>query len=94
MTNVAKRNGEIQPFEAEKIRNSIRKAAIDAGLSPDKKKKMIEGVAKKATEMAEQKGQIETSALRDKILNELNQSEPKVAEAWRKFDQKYKTKVT
>jgi hypothetical protein len=32
---------------------------------------MIEAVAKKATEMAEQKGQIETSALRDKILNEL-----------------------
>jgi transcriptional regulator NrdR family protein len=94
MINVIKRNGKMQSFEAEKVRNSIRKAAIGAGLSPDKKKKMIEGVAKKATEMVEQKGQMETSALRDKILNELDQTEPKVAEAWRKFDQKYKIKVT
>jgi transcriptional regulator NrdR family protein len=94
MINVIKRNKEMQSFEAKKVRNSIRKAAIDAGLSPDKKKKMIEGVAKKATEMVEQKGQMETSALRDKILNELDQTEPKVAEAWRKFDQKYKTRVT
>ena len=89
--DVIKRNGHTEPFNAEKITNSIRKAAVDAGIRIDKKKKMIEGVAKKAIEMAEQKGQVETSALRDKILDELNQSEPKVAEAWRKFDQKYKT---
>lgn len=91
--DVIKRNGHTEPFNAEKITNSIRKAAVDAGIQIDKKKKMIEGIAKKAIEMAEQKGQVETSALRDKILNELNQSEPKVAEAWREFDQKYKTNV-
>ena len=92
MTNVKKRNGEIQPFEAEKIRNSIRKAAIDAGLSPDKKKKMIEGVAKKAIEMAKQRDQIETRALRDTILAELEKTEAPLAEAWRRFDNKYKAK--
>jgi hypothetical protein len=36
---------------------------------------MVEGVVKKAIEMAERKGQIEISALRDKILNELDQTE-------------------
>jgi hypothetical protein len=36
---------------------------------------MIESVDKKAIDMAEQKGQIEASALRDKILNELDQTE-------------------
>jgi transcriptional regulator NrdR family protein len=94
MAEVIKRNGQREDFRAEKIANAIRKASIDAGIQIDKKKKMMEDVSKKAIEMAEQKGQIATSALRDKILNELNQTEPKVAEAWRKFDQKYKTKVT
>jgi transcriptional regulator NrdR family protein len=92
--DVIKRNGRAEPFNGEKMINSIRKATVNAGMQIDKKRKMIEGVAKKVTEMAEQKGQVETSALCDKILNELNQSEPKVAEAWRKFDQKYKTRVT
>lgn len=91
MADVIKRSGQREAFNSEKITNSIRKAAVDAGIRIDKKRKMIEGVAKKVTEMAEQKGQIETSALRDKILNELDKAEPKVAEAWRKFDQKYKT---
>ena len=94
MVEVIKRNGQREDFRAEKITNSIRKAAVDAGVQIDKKRKMIEGVTKKAIEMAEQKGQIETSALRDKILNELGQTEPKVAEAWRKFDQRYKARVT
>jgi transcriptional regulator NrdR family protein len=92
--DIIKRNGHTEPFNAEKMTNSIRKAAVDAGIQIDKKRKMIEGVAKKVTEMAEQKGQIEFSAIRDKILNELDQAEPKMAEAWRKFDQKYKIKIT
>jgi transcriptional regulator NrdR family protein len=53
--DVIKRNGHTEPFNAEKMTNSIRKAAVDAGIQIDKKRKMIEGVAKKATEMAEQK---------------------------------------
>jgi len=91
MAEVIKRSGQRESFNAEKIRNSIRKAVIDAGIQIEKKKKIIEAVAKKSIKMAERKGQIEASALHDKVLNELDKTDPKVAEAWRKFDQKHKS---
>jgi transcriptional regulator NrdR family protein len=37
--DVIKRNGRAEPFNGEKMINSIRKATVDAGIQIDKKRK-------------------------------------------------------
>lgn len=90
MVEVIKRNGDREPFDAEKLTNSITRAAVDAGIRVERKKQMIVSVVQRAIEMAAHKKQIESSVLRDNILDELEQTESKVAAAWEDYDQKHK----
>lgn len=90
MSNVTKRSGDKEPFNAEKIRKSIRKAAVDAGVSEEVMKDEIEHVANDAIEMSKKKSGIKTGMIRNSILNQLDDVQPSVSESWRKFDSKYK----
>ena len=85
---VIKKDGSREPFDPEKIRNSIRSAANMTDLSEERKNEIVEQVTKKVLEMAGESEVIETSEIRDKILLELDQIELSVANAWREYESK------
>jgi len=87
---VIKKDGIKQPFAAEKIRNSIAAAAQTTDLSGERKNEVVEQVATTVIQMAEEKEEIATSEIREKILSELDSIEPVISEAWRKHDQERK----
>jgi len=89
-SNVVKKDGTKEPFNSEKIRNSISAAAELANLSEEKKNEVVEQVATTVIQMAEKKEEIATSELREKILSDLDRIEPSVSAAWRKYDQEQK----
>ncbi len=51
---------------------------------------MVEEVAATVIQMAEEKDEIATSEIKEKILSELDVVEPAVSEAWRKHEQENK----
>jgi transcriptional regulator NrdR family protein len=89
-SNVVKKDGSKEPLDAEKIRNSIAAAAELANLSEEKKNEVVEQVATAVIQTAEDKEEIATSEIREKILSELDRIEPTVSAAWRKYDQEKK----
>lgn len=84
---VIKKDGTKQPFDAEKIKKAIAIAVEEAGLPEERKNEVVEQVSAAAIQLAEEKEEIATSELREKILSELDTIEPSVSEAWRKHDQ-------
>jgi transcriptional repressor NrdR len=90
MTDVRKRSGKKEPFDSYKIRRSIQKAGIDAGYTLDDIAELVDEVTNKIAEIAEQKNEINTDAIRDNVLNQLDKMQSAIAESWRKFDRKYK----
>lgn len=90
MTNVRKRSGNKEPFDPNKIKRSIQKAGIDAGYAIEDIVQLVDDVTDQIIEMAEQKNEINTDAIRDNVLNELDKAQASIAESWRKFDRKYK----
>jgi len=87
---VIKKDGTKEPFDPEKIRNSIAVAAEQAGLLEERKNEVVEQVATAVIQMAEEKEEIATLELREKILLDLDRIEPSVSAAWRKYDQEQK----
>ena len=84
---VIKKDGSEQPFDPEKIRDSVRKACEQAGLSQGKKEELAEKVARVALEAASDRGKISTTEIRGKLLTKLERVQPSVAKAWREHDQ-------
>ena len=87
---VIKKDGAKEPFDAEKIKNSILGAAQRTELSEERKNEVVEEVAATVIQMAEEKDEIATSEIKAKILSELDIVEPAVSEAWRKYEQENK----
>jgi len=83
---VIKDDGTREPFDAEKIRISIRAAARAAGLAEDKVQELVSEVGESAIDMAEAREVIVASEIRSFILNELDEIDFSVAEAWREYD--------
>ena len=83
---VIKKDGSKQPFDAEKIKNSIRAAASQAGLPEEKMNEVVEKVTLAAVSMADAKEEIASTEIKEKILSELDSVEPSVSDAWRKYD--------
>ena len=88
---VIKKDGTKEPFDAEKIKNSILGAAQRTDLPEERKNEVVEKVAAAVIQMAEEKDEIATSELKAKILSELDSVEPAVSNAWRKYEQEKKT---
>jgi len=84
---VIKKDGSEQPFDPEKIRDSIRKACDGAGLSQGKTEELVEEVSSVALETASERSKIPTTEIRGKLLTKLERVQPSVAEAWREHDQ-------
>jgi len=87
---VIKKDGTKEPFDAEKIKNSIAGAAIRTDLSEERRSEVVGRAASSVIQMAEGKEEIATSEIREKILSELNAIEPAVAESWRKYEEEKK----
>lgn len=87
---VIKKDGTKEPFDAEKIKNSILGAAQRTDLSEERKNEVVEKVAATVIQMAEEKEEIATSEIKDKILSELDSVEPAVSEAWKKYEEEKK----
>jgi|YelNatPaOPRAMG01_1025707.scaffolds.fasta_scaffold38739_1 transcriptional regulator NrdR family protein len=88
MTNfVIKKSGEREPFDPMKIENSIRAAATDAGLPTERINELVSRVAKVVVDAVVDKNEVATSEIKTRILAELDEIEPAVADAWRQFDE-------
>lgn len=85
-TNVIKRNGTVEPFDAEKMKSAVRAAATEAGIAAERMEEIVEQAVRPAMEAAEQVEEIETSVLRDKILAALDDIDPSISDAWRKYN--------
>lgn len=90
MTNVVKRKGSIEPFNPDKIRGSLQKAAIDAGYSVEEKKDIINEVFANINKKLDKGDEIKSETIRACLLTELDKCEPYMAKSWRRFDKKYK----
>ncbi len=90
MTVVRKSSGDNEQFDAVKLKRSIQKAGIDAGYTLDDIEEDVDEITSKIEEFAKQKNEINSAAIRDHILKELDELNPAVAQAWLKFDEKYK----
>jgi len=89
-TQVIKKDGTKQPFDAGKIKNSIAAAAVRTDLPAERQTEVVEQVAAKVIQLAGEKEEIASSEIRESILSELDVVEPAVSEAWRKYDQEKK----
>jgi len=89
-SEVIKKDGTKQPFDAEKIKNSIAAAALRTDLSEERQAEVTGQVAAKVVQVADEKEEIATSEIKEIILNELDIVEPAVAGAWRKYEQEQK----
>ncbi|MDD3614518.1 MAG: ATP cone domain-containing protein [Candidatus Pacebacteria bacterium] len=86
---VIKKTGEKEPFDPIKVEDSIRAAAADANLTPERTESVVNRVAAVIIEMATKRDEIATSEIRARILKELDVLEPAVAEKWRKFEEEH-----
>jgi len=87
---VIKKDGTKETFDAEKIKDAIAGAVQGTDISEERTSEVIEQVVAAVIHMAEEKEEIATSEIREKILSELDGVEPAVAEAWRKYEQEKK----
>ncbi len=85
MMEVIKKDGTKEPFSSEKIRKSIAGAAQQADIPEERKEEVVFQVAGTVIPMFEGKEEIDTSDIKQAILNELDRVEPAVASAWRKY---------
>lgn len=92
LTKVVKRKGTIEPFNPNKIKGSLQKAAIDAGYSVEEKKDILDEVFNNINKSLGKKEKIESENIRMCLLTELDKCEPYIAKSVRRFDQRYKSR--
>ncbi|MFH1714374.1 MAG: ATP cone domain-containing protein [Candidatus Nealsonbacteria bacterium] len=90
ISTVIKTNGQREPFDAEKIKKAISMASSGAGVSEERKNELVEEVTDSVIRIVDSRDEVTTSELRAKILGELDQLEPSVSAAWRKYDEENK----
>lgn len=84
---VIKKDGTKEAFDAEKIRSSIAAAAERTDLPAERKNEVVEQVSNLVIQEVEEKEEVATSEIREKILNELDLIEPSISSAWREYEQ-------
>lgn len=83
---VIKKDGRRDFFNADKIRQSISMAATEAGIEESRKNELIDEITTATVQMSDMKDEIQTSEIKNFILEKLDSSEPSVSSAWRKYD--------
>lgn len=85
-TQVVKKDGSKQDFDPGKIRNAVSMAAKEAGISEDKKDEVVEQVVSAVMGIIQGKEEVTSTEIKTKVLMELDNIEPSVSDAWRKYD--------
>lgn len=84
---VIKRDGTRIAFDPEKIKVGLVGAAQEAGLSADAANDLAMEVMSSVDSAFEGKEDVPTQEIRDKIISGLDDSQPSVADAWRKYEE-------
>jgi transcriptional regulator NrdR family protein len=87
---VQKRKGYQEEFQVEKLKKSIKNAAISATFDEDRAFQIAEEISSYVLESVRDLNNVDTYSLRDLILNKLDKDYPEIAEAWRKYDKEVK----
>jgi len=90
MVKVVKRGGAEEEFIPDKIRESVSKAAKEAGLAVDKIRVLVREIAEPVIQLFGKKEVVKTSELRKSLLGRLDRKAKKVSIAWRKHDKTVK----
>lgn len=85
-SQVIKRDGSKEAFDASKIRGAIRGAAEGAGLSEERVEKLVEEVGNVIIGLADEREVIAAREIRAMALNELDRVAPLASAAWRSHD--------
>jgi transcriptional regulator NrdR family protein len=86
---VIKKDKKEEPFDIEKLKESIRVNAIDSVLrqSEERINNLVEHISDKVVQSLGKRDKISTWELREKILAELDLAAPEVAKIWRDYDE-------
>ncbi len=84
---VTKKDGTKVPFDSEKIKSGVMSAALEAGLSNEEATATAEKILSSVQMAFGSQEEVATSDIRDKILAELDASQPAVSGAWRKYEE-------
>ncbi|GAI93827.1 unnamed protein product [marine sediment metagenome] len=90
MTQVIKKGGKKQRFIPAKIKNSIKKAAAGARISPAKTRELVIDVGESVIDLYKRKKLVKTIDLRKSILGRLNRKSKSVASAWKRYEKRKK----
>lgn len=83
---VIKKDGSKELFDENKIKNSIKAAGIEAGLDHDKIEEVADKITTKVIDQLQDKTEVTSLELRDRILEELELYAPEVAASWRDYE--------
>lgn len=81
-----KKNKDEVLFDPDKVRESVRKAAISAGLSEKEARDLVIKVSAITIAFADTEDVVTTKQIRDVIVRELERLNPKVAEVWKEYE--------
>ena len=87
---VIKSDGKKVSFDAKKIAKSISAAAVDDNLPPAEISRVTDQVSGIVMDFCMTKDKLYTREIKEKTLMELDRLAPKVAGAWRRYDQSKK----
>ncbi len=90
MSEVIKRDGSREAFSEKKVRQSIEKAAKEAGIERDRTRQIVTDASQEAIQLSKSSPATPTQTIREKILVRLDSIEPSVSSAWRSYDSKRK----
>jgi len=92
MTDVIKRNGDKEPFDEDKIKNSIKSAVKGTGLKIQTNR-IIDRTMNDINQIIRGRAEIETSKIRNIVVNNLEEEWKKykvpIAKAWRNYELKH-----
>ncbi|MCZ3365246.1 MULTISPECIES: ATP cone domain-containing protein [Methanobacterium] len=95
MTYVIKRNGKKEPFNEQKVKNSVESAVKEAGYKTHAKKRLIDKTLKDVNQAVQGKEEISSAKIRNIVINDLEQEwdedQVPVTRAWRNYELKHGT---
>jgi len=84
---IIKKGGVKEMFEPDKIRRSITKAIERVNMPEERKEQIVEEVSGIVISNLKERGDVESSEIRESILSELDRVAPIVSNAWREYEQ-------
>lgn len=89
MTDVIKRNGKREPFNAQKVEKAVENAITEAGFSVTQKMRAIEHATSDAENIAKNRNEVKAEEIRNEVVNDLESDAPEAAQAWRNYERQH-----